>query len=177
MKYFKILFIILLTAPFTGCKPSLTEPEAGKKLCHFPNRVGFVNDYCAFLTVDERVKLERSIAGFHTQTGTEIIIVIEDSKKPHSRKFHCPQGIAQQWKLGPPEKFNDFLIVVSRKRKYVDFSYGLKFNRLLTPEQHNHLLYKIILPAFRRKAYCDGLHQAVEYFAACRNGSPVTPKP
>lgn len=175
---FKIILLGLLLSVFVGCKPSLCEPDADNKSCNFPTKIGYVNDYCNFLTADERAKLEQSIANFKAQTGTEIIIVVEDSKMSHSRKFHCPQGIANEWQLGAPEKFDDFLIVVSRKRAYVDFTYGLKFNHKLTPEEHNHLLYKIIVPAFKRKKYHEGLQLGIDYFISHQTDNSIhTTKP
>jgi uncharacterized protein len=168
MRLFRILLIGLLISSVVSCKPSLCEPNAENQSCDFPKRIGYVNDYCNFLDAEEIQKLEQTIADFNAKTGTEIIIVVEDSKKSHSRKFHCPKGIAQEWKLGPPERFDDFLIVISKKRTYVDFAYGLKFNHKLTPEEHHYLLHNIILPAFKRKAYYDGLRQAVDYFIMCQ---------
>ena len=156
-----------------GCKPSLCEPNADKKSCEFPKRIGYVNDYCNFLTDEERKLLEASIAEFHANTGTEIIVVVEDSKRSHSRKFHCPLGIAQEWQLAAPEKFDDFMIVISRKRTYVDFAYGLKFNHKLTPQEHTHLLYEIIVPAFKRKAYYEGLRLGIDYFISCQADNSV----
>lgn len=168
---FKILFIGLLIATCMSCKPSMCEPNADNKSCDFPKRTGYVNDYCHLLTDQERSQLEATVAGFHAQTGTQIMIVVEDSKKSHSRKFHCPQGIALEWQLAAPQNFDDFLIVISKKRKFVDFAYGLQFNHKLTPEEHRHLLREIILPAFKRKAYYEGLRLGVAYFISCQADS------
>ena len=178
MKSLKILFVGLLMVLFGSCKPSLPEPKANNRSCNFPDRIGFVNDYVNLLTAEEIERLEQTIANFSAKTGTEIIIVVEDSKKSHSRKFHCPQGIAHQWKLATPDKFDGFLIAISKKRNYVDFTYGLKFNHKLTPKEHNNLLYEIVLPAFKRKAYYDGLQLGIDYFISRQaNDLPITKNP
>lgn len=174
----KIICIVLFLTTLSGCKPALCEPEADNKTCNFPKRTGHVNDFCLFLTDAERDKLEATMADYHAKTGTQIIVVVEDSKKTHSRKFHCPQAIAVEWKLGAPENFDGFLIAISRKRTYVDFSYGLKFNHKLNPDQHNHLLYEIMVPAFKRKAYYEGLQRGTDYFISCQtNRSSDTKRP
>ena len=171
MKLLKILFIGLLLCCFVGCKPSLLEPKADKMSCDFPKRIGFVNDYCNFLTSDETKKLEQTIAGFHAQTGIQIIIVIEDSKKSHSRKFHTPCEISKKWHLDKPENCHDIIIAISRKRTYVDISYGEKISPEITKEDHQIILNKNIIPAFYKKQYYEGLRLAVAYIVSHQQSS------
>jgi len=145
MKLLQILFIGFLFSIVTCCKstPSVCEPTADDTHCDFPKRNGFINDYCNFLTADEIKNLERIAQNYFVQTGTQIIVVIEDSKKSHSRKFHCPTGVMGQWKLDC-NSFDDVLIVISKRR-------------------HKNILHKNILPAFYRKQYYNGLRRGMAY--------------
>lgn len=172
MKLLQILFIGFLFSIVTGCKstPSVCEPTADDTHCDFPKRNGFINDYCNFLTADETKNLERIAQNYFAQTGTQIIVVIEDSKKSHSRKFHCPMGVMGQWKLDC-NRFDDVLIVISKRRHYVDFNYGINADSRLTAEDRKNILRKNILPAFYRKQYYDGLRRGIAYIIEHRKNS------
>lgn len=171
MNLFRIICIGWLLSTVAGCKPSLLEPQADNISCHFPERIGFVNDYCNFLSADEAKKLEQTIADFHTQTGTEIIIVIEDSKKSHAKKFHTPCEISKKWHLDQTENCDDIFIAISRKRAYVEISYGEKISLKITKEDLQIILNKNIIPAFRKKQYYEGLRLAVAYIVSHRQSS------
>lgn len=163
----KIKIAVLgLLMTLSGCKPSLLEPEATDASCDFPARVGYVNDYCHLLTDGQRAKLKQSIADFHAKTGSQIIIVVEDSKKSHSKKFHTPCEISKKWHLGQPENCDDIIIAISRKRTFIDISYGLNQKLKVSKEEHRHILKDLLVPAFTDKHYYDGLQSAVDFLAA-----------
>lgn len=172
MKLRQTLLLGFLFAVCIGCKstPALCEPIPDDTTCHFPKRIGFINDYCNFLTADEIKNLELISANYFAQTGTEIIVVIEDSKKSHSKKFHCALGVMQQWQLDA-KTFDGVLIVISRKRHYVDFNYGINGDTQLTVEDRKNILRKNIIPAFNRKQYCDGLRRGIAYIVSHRKNS------
>ena len=172
MKLFQILFIGFLLAVCTGCKsmPALCEPAADDTTCHLPERVGFINDYCNFLSTDEIKNLELIAKNYFAKTGTEIIVVIEDSKKSHSKKFHCPMGVMGQWKLDC-DSFDDVLIVISKRRHYVDFNYGINADSRLTADDRKNILHKNILPAFNKKQYYDGLRRGIAYIIEHRKNT------
>jgi len=172
MKLFQIVGIGFLLAACIGCKstPAVCEPEADDLSCHFPKRTGFINDYCHFLTPDEVKNLELIASNYFTQTGTEIIVIIEDSKRSHSRKFHCAAALTQQWQL-EPKTFDDVLIVISKKRHYVDFNYGIRADYRLTVEDRRVILREKILPAFNRRQFYEGLRHGMAYIIAHRKNS------
>lgn len=172
MKLFHILFIGFLFTTCLGCKstPALCEPAADDTTCHFPERIGFINDYCAVLSEDEIRNLERIIQNYFTQTGTQIIVVVEDSEKSHSKKFHCPMGVMGQWKLDC-DRFDDVLIVISKRRHYVDINYGINADSRLTVQDRKNILHKNILPAFYRRQYYNGLRRGIAYIIEHRKNS------
>ena len=163
MKLLKIILIAMLVSSCTGSKMSVTEPNADHSNCNFPTRIGFINDYCNFLTAQEIESLEKTIADYYAKTQTEIIIVIEDSKKSHSRKFHCPMNIAKKWQLANVDTFDDIFIVISKKRTYIDLSYGLNANIKLNATDRQRIIYEKMIPSFRKKQYYEGLKNGIAY--------------
>lgn len=168
MKLLKTVLVGLLVSGCTASRPSFTEPAADDVSCDFPKRIGFVNDYCSFLTVEEAEKLEKTIIDFNARTGTEIIVVIEDSKKSHARKFHNPCEIAKKWHLGEANKCDDIIIIISEKRKFIDMSYGLETNNKLSNQIRNEVIFKKMIPSFRKKQHYEGLQVGIDYIVQQR---------
>lgn len=164
MKYIKAIILVGLVAFFFGCKsiPSLCEPAASLETCNLPETTGFINDYCHFLTDEERNHLETIVSNNFAKTGTKIILIIEDSPKAHSLKFHNYPYLVP--KLGYNlQTFDDVLMIVSRKRRYVDINYGYNGQLRFSPEDHRVVLRKIILPLFNQKKYFEGLNRGINY--------------
>ncbi|MBS7787610.1 TPM domain-containing protein [Flavobacterium sp. CYK-55] len=164
MKYINAFILVLIVPLFWECKsvPSICEPSGSLETCNLPERKGFVNDYCNFLTDEERNNLEAIVSNYFNKTNTKIIIIIEDSPKAHSLKFHNYACLVP--KLGYNlQTFDDVLMVVSKKRKYVDINYGLRSGNHFSADDHRIVQRKNILPLFDQKKYFEGLKRGINY--------------
>src|SRR5690606_14236251 len=68
--------------------------------------------------------------------------------------------VAETWKLGSKERDDGLLFVVSVGDRAVRIEVGGGIEGALTDVQAGRIIREIVVPAFRREAYGEGLHAA-----------------
>lgn len=126
----------------------------------YPSPTGFVNDFAAILTADQKNELENNLSNFERQTGNEISVAIVKDLGGNTVENYAV-GLLEQWKIGKKDKDNGllFLIAINDHKYRFEVSYGLE--PILTDAKTGDIGRNIVVPAFKNGDYYSGIKNSL----------------
>jgi uncharacterized protein len=146
-----------------------------------------VTDEAGMLTPDQHQQLERTLAGYHARTGSQIAVLLVTSTAPEAIEQYGIR-VADAWKLGRKGVDDGVLVLVakdnSKALRRLRIEAGRGVQGVLTDAQSKRILQDTIAPHFREQDWYGGLDAGVaaiqalldqEKFPAPRRhtGSPI----
>ncbi|HLU90321.1 MAG TPA: TPM domain-containing protein, partial [Cyclobacteriaceae bacterium] len=149
--------LILLLSFFFTCLSAFPQDDFPPK----PNPPRLVNDFSNTLTSAEESALERKLVAYNDSTSTQISIVLLQSIGPYDISDYTFQ-LGDLWGIGTKENDNGMLILAAMEDREVFIATGYGLEGAVPDAVARRIVDNVIVPAFRREAYYEGLDQATE---------------
>ncbi len=140
-----------------------------------PDYRAHVTDTARALADADRAALERQLADFETQRGTQIGVLIVPSTAPEDIADYS-QRVADAWKLGRAGVGDGLLIVVAVQDRRVRIAPFKALEGAIPDVLAKRIIDQQMVPAFRRGDYAGGLRDALAQLQAHITGEAL-PEP
>lgn len=140
-----------------------------------PDYRAHVTDTAHALADADRAALERQLANFETQRGTQIGVLIVPSTAPEDIADYS-QRVADAWKLGRAGVGDGLLIVVAVQDRRVRIAPFKALEGAIPDVLAKRIIDQQMVPAFRRGDYAGGLRDALAQLQAHITGEAL-PEP
>lgn len=140
-----------------------------------PDYRAHVTDTARALADADRAALERQLANFETQRGTQIGVLIVPSTAPEDIADYS-QRVADAWKLGRAGVGDGLLIVVAVQDRRVRIAPFKALEGAIPDVLAKRIIDQQMVPAFRRGDYAGGLRDALAQLQAHITGEAL-PEP
>jgi len=150
----------------------LLAGQAHAQLKPVPPLTSRVTDQAGMLTAEQRQNLERVLADYETQTGSQIAVLLVKSTEPEAIEQYGIR-VTDAWKLGRKGVDDGVLLLVARdnpsslRRLRIEAGRGVQ--GVLTDAQSKRILQDTIAPHFRQNDYYGGLVAGVGAISALLN--------
>ena len=145
-----------------------------------PEYRAHVTDTAGALAGPDRAALERQLAEFEAQRGTQIGVLLVPSTAPEDIADYS-QRVADAWKLGRAGVGDGLLIVVAVQDRRVRIAPFKALEGAVPDVLAKRIIDQQIVPAFRRGDYAGGLREALAQLQAHITGEalpePAPPRP
>lgn len=149
--------------------------QAQATLVPVPAYRAHVTDTAGALTEADRAALERQLANFEAQRGTQIGVLIVPATAPEDIADYS-QRVADAWKLGRPGVGDGLLIVVAVQERRVRIAPFRALEGAIPDVLARRIIDQQMVPAFRRGDYAGGLRDALVQLQAHITGEAL-PEP
>ena len=146
----RTLLFLLSVAVFT----SLSSEEA-----HYPEPVGYVNDYAEVISPDHESRLTQLIAEVEEKTTAEIAIATVKTAHPQPIDMYAVE-LFTRWGVGKRGKDNGVLIVMALEERQVWIEVGYGLEAVLPDGFCGDVYRQVLVPNFQRSEYGEGLFLA-----------------
>ncbi|MEZ4273240.1 MAG: TPM domain-containing protein [Myxococcota bacterium] len=135
-----------------------------------PSLTGPVIDEAGLLPATTRQQLSSALHTFHSQTGHQLQVLIIPSLQGEVIEDYSIR-VVEKWQLGSAEKDDGVLLLIAvQDRKWrIEVGGGLEGD--LTDAQATRIGQDILTPAFRQKAYAQGIASTLAAIAESLGGT------
>lgn len=147
----------------------LAHMVLGKEIPKTPNPPRLVNDFTGTLHAQQIQVLEQKLLAYEDSTSNQIAIVIENSLEGDDA-FDYSRRIADAWAIGTKEKRNGVLIYVALQDRQIRIQVGYGLEGAIPDAIAKRIIETRIKPAFKQKAYFEGLNAATDDLALAAAG-------
>jgi uncharacterized protein len=158
VKFFLLIFFLFSTFSIQVFGINFTFPRQAN-----PPRL--VNDFASILSIEESQTLENKLLAYEQKTSTQIAIVTITSLGQYEISQYA-SSLFKEWKIGQQGKSNGILIFIAIQERKVFIATGTGVQGKLTDGKSKIIINNFIKPAFKEKAYFNGLDQAVDQIIA-----------
>ena len=142
-----------------------------------PKAVGVVNDFANIIDVSKERSIAQKIQSFERETGHEIGVLTVD-RLPAGRSIESfAIEVARAWGVGKAERDNGVLLVIAQidRQMRIEVGYGLEGQ--LTDVSAHRIIRRVLIPAFRKDAFAQGIDNGVEAIIGVLRGEPSATQP
>lgn len=157
----KVVAIVCFSLVVSSC--GLYKSAPGVPFCPetkssvFPKPVGYVNDFEEILSEAEERELERTIMSHEAKTSDQIAIVTLRTFDPFETLDEYSLNLANYWGVGTKELNNGILIALGKEIRAIRINNGSGIESRITDEETKKIIDELMIPAFRRNDYFEGL--------------------
>lgn len=126
----------------------------------YPPPTGFVNDFAAVLTSDQKQALEANLSSFEKQTGSEISVAIIKTLNGEDVNDYAVR-LFEQWKIGKKGQDNGLLLLIAMDERKVKIEIGYGLEPKLTDSQAGEIIRNTITPEFKKGNYYQGINAGI----------------
>lgn len=149
---------------------------------NFPKRLGYVNDYAALISVQDKTALENMLVDYEKQTSNEInVLIVGDFQGLDP--FTFSQEVFNAWKLGKAGKNNGILFLIGPKQGFAFPERGEAFINVgaglegaLPDSLTGTILRSEVFPQFKDKNVALGITNGITAIMKAIKGE-YTPTP
>ena len=131
-------------------------PQVSFGLARLPDLTGWVIDKAELIAPEDEGALAAKLATHNTHTNQQLIVVTMPTIEGEDIDAYA-QRLAQHWGLQ-----NGVIIVVAMAERKVRIDVGAGLRPKLTDQQSQYIIEHIMVPAFKQKAYTQGLNQGLK---------------
>jgi uncharacterized protein len=146
----------------------------GQALQPIPALTGRVVDAAAWLTPEQRTRIESRLAGIESQRGSQITILIVSTTLPEPIEAYSIR-VVDSWKLGRKGVDDGILILVARNDRAVRIEVGRGLEGIIPDAVAKHIVEEQIIPRFRQSDVAGGLEAGVAAVEARLAGEALPP--
>lgn len=157
--FFKFLLGLLILWVMA---PSVIAQDQEEK--YFPKPQSpprLVNDFASLLSANEIQALEQKLRAYNDSTSTQIAIVIVSTLHDYEVGDYA-QRLAKRWGVGQKERDNGVMLLVAPSERKITIQTGYGVEARLPDHICKRIIKGVISPAFKQKAYYQGLDEAVD---------------
>lgn len=133
-------------------------------------------DQVGLLSVQDKQMLENSIRDIFENSGPQISILIVDNLQEHALEDFAIL-VSEQWQLGSKESDNGVLILIAMKERQTRIEVGHGLEGSITDYDSKLMIEDILVPAFKKKKFFEGLDSVVKEIAKKVNIDPFYSTP
>lgn len=133
---------------------------AGEASVEFPRPSGFVNDFANIIGSEVEAEIESLCLEIERKTTAEVAVVTVETVKPFTIEEYAVR-LFEEWGIGKRGKDNGVLILVAVRDRKVRIEVGYGLEPVLTDGRCGEIIRGILVPAFRRGNFGEGLLEAV----------------
>ena len=133
-----------------------------------------VTDLTGTLTPQQSATLERELAGFEQQKGSQIGILILPTTQPETIEQYGIR-VGEAWKLGRKGIDDGAVLIVAKDdhRLRIEVGYGLE--GALNDATSKRIIDELIVPRFRQGQFYEGIEAGVQSMLKVVSGEPLPP--
>jgi len=125
--------------------------------------LGWASDYGHIFTASQIEILDSTLSSYEKKTTNEIAVVTFDSSFIHDENFDSlVLAIHNLWRVGKIDKHNRILIGISAAKRKIRIDNGSGIVDKLSDEETQAIIDNIVIPAFKKRDYFDGVKNAIE---------------
>ncbi|WOD45254.1 TPM domain-containing protein [Hwangdonia lutea] len=128
---------------------------------NFPLPMGYVSDFEKIFSERQISHLTKIITDYEQKTTREIAIVTISSIEPYGNMKDYSTDLANEWKIGKPEKDNGLIILFSKNLRQIRIATGTGTEQKLTDEICKSVLDNTIIPEFKKGHYYSGIESGL----------------
>jgi uncharacterized protein len=133
---------------------------------------GFVNDFAAMLSAEQKTALETKLTDFEKTTGNEIAIATITNLDGDTIENFAVKLFAD-WGIGKKDKDNGILLLISKDDKKIRIEVGYGLEGALTDAQSFWIIDQTMKPAFQSGDYYSGIDGAVDKIISATQGEVI----
>ena len=165
MRYLKAsVFIALLCAGFAWGQFPIPEK---------PVQQTGVYDYVSLLSDHQRNTLQQKLRRYADSTSTQLVIALIASTQGEDITFLGAQW-GQQWGIGQADTDNGVLILLAQDDRQIAINTGYGVEGALTDLMARRIIETVMLPAFKKGDYYNGLDKGVDAIVGVLQGEFTT---
>ncbi len=157
-----------------GCQSAWAQTDKGIPDAPQPQRL--VNDMAGLLSPDEVATLEQKLVTFFDSTTNQVSIVTVQTLGDYEVADFA-QRLGQKWGIGRKDRNNGVLILISVDERKMTIQTGFGLEAVLPDHICARIIRGVLSPAFKRKAYYQGLDEATSEVMARAKGEYNEPTP
>lgn len=162
MRLFKALLLLVLLAAALAARAELA----------FPPLTGRVVDGAGLLDGRTREQLGQMLEAHEQASGEQIVVVtVTDLQGLPIEDYGYQLG--RHWGIGQKGKDNGALLIVAPQQRKVRIEVGYGLEERLTDAQSSLIINRIIVPAFARGEYSQGIVQGTAAMLQVLGGNPL----
>ncbi len=141
----------------------------------FPALTGRVVDDAHLLSDDAASALTQELKALEDKTGDQLVVVTLTSLQGLTIEEYGVE-LGRSWGIGKKGKDNGVLLLVAPKDHKVRIEVGYRLEETITDAVSSHIIYGILLPAFRKGEMEQGIRDAADALVTLMGGdvSPAT---
>ncbi|HEX9180256.1 MAG TPA: YgcG family protein, partial [Burkholderiales bacterium] len=134
-----------------------------------------VTDLTGTLAPEQRAALERRLAAFEQQKGSQIAVLVVPTTRPETIEQYAIR-VAEQWKLGRKGVDDGALLLVAKEDRELRIEVGYGLEGPLPDAIAKRIVSEVIVPRFRGGDFYGGIDAGVSRMISVIEGEPL-PKP
>lgn len=133
------------------------------KIPYIIKPLGWTSDYGHIFKNNQIAGLDSMLSDYERKTTNEIAVVTFDSLFIHDEDFDSlVLAIHNFWRVGKIDTNNGILIGISTAKRKIRISNGYGIEDKLSNEETKTIIDNIIVPAFKKGDYFDGVKNAIK---------------
>lgn len=161
-----LIALALLLAPLAAFAQT-SEP------LQFPELTGRIVDRASLLSDAQRKELSRKLEDLETKTTAQFVVVTLTSLSGRTIEEYGYQ-LGRHWGIGQKTTNNGVLLIVAPNERKVRIEVGYGLEERLTDAQSSVIINRIILPAFKRGEFSQGIVQGAAAMLQVLGGNPLS---
>jgi len=133
-----------------------------------------VTDLTGALSAAEKSSLERRLAAFEQQKGSQIAVLIVPTTQPETIEQYGIR-VAEAWKLGRKGVDDGALLLVAKDDRQLRIEVGYGLEGVLPDAIAKRIIEEDVLPRFRAGDFAGGIQAGVERMISVVEGEPLPP--
>ncbi|HET9700095.1 MAG TPA: YgcG family protein [Burkholderiales bacterium] len=131
-----------------------------------------VTDLAGTLAPEQRTALERKLAAFEQQKGSQLAVLIVPTTRPETIEQYSIR-VAEQWKLGRKGVDDGALLVVAKDDRELRIEVGYGLEGPLPDAIAKRIVSEVIVPRFRDGDFYGGIDAGVSRMISAIEGEPL----
>jgi uncharacterized protein len=135
-----------------------------------PKPAGYFNDYANVVSRDAALRFNEQLAQFERETSNQLVVAVFRTMQTESDIADYTQRIAQEWKVGQPDKRNGavLFVFVDDRKMFIQVGYGLE--GVIPDVTAFDITERHIKPKFKAGDYTGGLATGIELMMRAARG-------
>ncbi|MGG7056007.1 TPM domain-containing protein [Nitrosomonas sp. ANs5] len=156
-----LLFIVLLCLA-TLCAAEVAVPPLRSR----------VTDLTATLSSQEIKRLEKLLAKFEAEKGSQLAVLIIPSTQPETIEQYAIR-VAENWQLGRKGVDDGILLLIAKQDRSLRIEVGYGLEGALPDATARRIVDEIIVPKFRTGKYAKGIEAGIQGIINVIEGEPL----
>jgi uncharacterized protein len=133
-----------------------------------------VTDLTGTLTPDQKAALERKLAAFEQEKGSQIAVLLVPTTEPETIEQYSIR-VVDQWQLGRRGIDDGALVLLARQDRTVRIEVGRGLEGVVPDAVANRIVEDVMVPYFKQGDFYGGIGAGVDRLIGVVHGEPLPP--